>query len=39
MLPFVFDEIYLKISSGEISYNMTYNGKEYDVLKYLKQVK
>lgn len=36
ILPFVFDEIYIKLSSGQISYWMTYNNKEYEALKYLK---
>lgn len=39
MLPFVFENIYLKISSGNVTYWMTYDGKEYEVLKYLKQAK
>lgn len=39
ILPFVFDEVYIKISEGEMSYWMTYKGKEYEILKYLKQVK
>ena len=37
MLPFVFDEVYIKMSGGEASYWMTYREKEYEVLKYLKQ--
>ncbi|MDO4975278.1 MAG: WG repeat-containing protein [Alphaproteobacteria bacterium] len=37
-LQFLFDEIYIKMSAGEISYWMTYKGEEYEVLKYLKQV-
>lgn len=36
ILPFVFDEIYIKVNSGEPSYWMINNGKEYEVLKYLK---
>ncbi len=37
MLPFVFDEIYIRISAGETSYWMTYRDNEYEVLEYLKQ--
>ena len=37
ILPFVFEQIYMKISSGEISYYMKYNNKTYDVPKYLIQ--
>lgn len=36
ILPFVFDEIYIKLSAGEASYWMTYNNQEYEVLQYLK---
>lgn len=39
LLQFLFDEIYIRISEGEESYWMTYKGQEYEVLKYLKQVK
>ena len=35
MLPLVFDEIYMEVSSGQISYIMTMNNKKYDVLKNL----
>ena len=38
ILPFVFDEIYMKISSGEISYYMTDGEKTYDVLKNLNNL-
>ena len=38
MLPFVFDEIYIKSTAGELSYWMKYNDKEYDVLKNLSNV-
>ena len=38
MLPFVFDEVYIRTSGGENSYWMTYRGNEYEVLNYLKQV-
>lgn len=38
MLPFVFDNIYIRISGGENSYWMTYRENEYEVLNYLKQV-
>ena len=38
MLPFVFDEIFLKTTTGEISYWMSYNDKDYNVLKNLEQV-
>lgn len=37
ILPFVFNSIYMKISSGEISYWMEYNEKQYDVFKYLEK--
>lgn len=37
MLPFVFDSIYIKITSGETKYYMIYNDKKYDVQKQLKQ--
>ena len=37
ILNFLFDEIYIKVSEGEESYWMTFRGKEYEVLKYLKQ--
>lgn len=37
MLPFVFDEVYIKMTTGEETYWMTYRGTEYDVLQYLKQ--
>lgn len=39
ILNFLFDEIYIKVSEGEESYWMTFRGKEYEVLKYLKQSK
>ena len=37
ILNFLFDEIYIKVSEGEETYWMTFRGKEYEVLKYLKQ--
>lgn len=37
LLNFLFDQIYIKTSEGKESYYMTFRGKEYDVLKYLKQ--
>lgn len=37
MLQFLFDQIYIKVSSGKTSYCMTYKEKEYEVLPYLKQ--
>ena len=37
ILNFLFDAIYIKTSEGEKSYWMTFRGKEYEVLKYLKQ--
>lgn len=37
ILNFLFDEMYIKVSEGEPSYWMTFRGKEYEVLKYLKQ--
>ncbi len=39
ILPHVFDQIYIKTSDGKESYQMTYNGKDYDVLKYIKQIR
>lgn len=36
ILPFVFDAIYIRMSSGNTSYYMTSKDKEYEVLKYLK---
>ena len=30
-------EMYIKVSEGEPSYWMTFRGKEYEALKYLKQ--
>lgn len=38
LLQFVFDDVYIKISSGETYYCMTFNEKEYDVLKNLQKV-
>lgn len=37
ILNFLFDEMYIKVSEGEPSYWMTFRGKEYEILKYLKQ--
>ena len=37
ILNFLFDDIYIKFSEGNASYWMTYRGREYEVLKYLKQ--
>ena len=37
ILNFLFDEMYIKVSEGEPSYWMTFRGKEYEALKYLKQ--
>ena len=37
ILNFLFDEMYIKVSEGEQSYWMTFRGKEYEILKYLKQ--
>lgn len=37
ILPFVFEEVYIKVSEGVPYYCMTYNEKEYDVLKYLQK--
>lgn len=37
ILPFIFDEIYIKVSSGEYSYWMTYNDKTYNVKEYLEK--
>ena len=37
ILNFLFDQIYIKFSEGKASYWMTYRGKEYEVLKYLKK--
>ena len=34
---FIFDEIFMKISSGETSYVMKYNNKDFDVIEYLKR--
>ena len=39
ILPFVFDEIYIKMTTGEISYWMKNNDKEYNVLKNLSSLK
>lgn len=39
MLPFVFDEMYMKNTTGQISYCMKYNDKEYDAVKNLINVK
>ena len=39
ILPHVFDQIYIKTSEGKESYLMTYNEKDYNVLKYIKQIK
>ena len=38
MLPFLFTEIYIKVTTGKESYLMTYKNKDYDIFKYLKQV-
>ena len=35
ILPLVFDQIYIQVSSGKISYVMTIGDKQYDVLKNL----
>ena len=37
ILNFLFDEMYIKVSEGEPSYWMTFRGKEYEAIKYLKQ--
>ena len=37
ILNFLFDEIYIKVSEGNNDYYMTFNGKEYEVSKYLDQ--
>ena len=37
ILNFLFDEMYIKVSEGEPSYWMTFRGKEYEILKYLRQ--
>lgn len=37
ILNFLFDEMYIKVSEGEPSYWMTFRGKEYEALRYLKQ--
>lgn len=34
---FVFDEIFMRISSGEISYCMKYNKKDWNVIEYLNR--
>ena len=39
ILPHVFDQVYTKTSEGKESYLMTYNEKDYNVLKYIKQIK
>lgn len=35
MLPFVFDEMFIKMTTGETSYWMTTNQKDYNILEYL----
>lgn len=39
ILPHVFDKIYTKVTDGKENYLMTYKEKDYDVLKYIKQMK
>ena len=36
ILPFVFDEVFIKMTSGETSYLMTTNQTDYNILDYLK---
>lgn len=36
ILQFIFSKIYMKYSGGEVSYYMTYNDKNYNAIKYLK---
>ena len=39
MLPFLFTQIYIKMTTGEESYMMTYyNNQDYDAITYLKQI-
>lgn len=39
ILPHVFDQIYTKVSDGKETYLMTFKEKDYNVLKYIKQIK
>lgn len=38
ILPFVFDNMYIKVSSGEKNYYMTNNNKEYNIIKTLENM-
>ena len=39
LLPHVLEQIYTKVTEGKVNYYMTVNDKDYEVIKYLKQVK
>ncbi len=39
ILPYIFTQMYIKMTSGQASYWMTYNNQDFDVLTYLNQVK
>ncbi len=39
LLPHVLEQVYIKTTEGNVNYYMTVNEKDYEVLKYLKQVK